>query len=213
MLELLFCIFRGTIEVDSARKSHVQEDFLTYSFEKKRFASMNPDRNDHQGRTGAQRSKVNYIIYGMRSISLATDLRICNTSVLSVLHGAETWPLHRTLARRLDGFDSRALRTILNSQWSQHTSNEELRARTQQPPASCLAAQRRLRWLGHVIRMSPDHPTRALLAFDPATARWTRPRGRPRTRCCNIVWKNHESVGLTRSEADLAALDRVGWRL
>ncbi|XP_035692646.1 galactose-specific lectin nattectin-like [Branchiostoma floridae] len=43
---------------------------------------------------------------------------------------------------------------------------------TGQPPASSLAAMRRFRWYGHVLRLPPDHPNRALLDFNPKLAGW-----------------------------------------
>ena len=89
-----------------------------------------------------------------QSITRETKLRIYNTSVLSILlYGAETWPLNKTLAARIDGFDSRALRTIEGIKWHEKVSNIKLRERTKQPPASQLAAQRRMRWYGHVKRL------------------------------------------------------------
>ena len=72
-----------------------------------------------------------------RHISRHTKLRIYNACVISVLlYGAETWALNNTLAARLDGFDSRSLRRIENIHWSQHIPNQEVRERTNQPPAS-----------------------------------------------------------------------------
>lgn len=60
------------------------------------------------------------------------------------------------------------------SKRSQQISNEGLRARTWQPWTSCLAAQHRIRWFGHV-----SHLPKAILQFDLATAGWRRPRGKP----------------------------------
>ncbi|GAA6104692.1 SLAIN motif-containing protein 1-like [Tachysurus ichikawai] len=108
-----------------------------------------------------------------QTISRKTKLRIYNSALLSILlYGSETWPLNKTLAARLDGFDSRALRTIENIRWPQRVSNQMLRARTCQPRASSLAAQRRTCWLGHVLRLPSDHPTRAILEFDLKAAGW-----------------------------------------
>ena len=109
-------------------------------------------------------------------------LRVYNASVISVLlYGSETWPLNTTLAARLDGFDSRALRPLEGISWTQHVTNKTLRDLTQQPPASRLAAMRRVRWYGHIIRLPAEHPTSIILAFNPLLAGWTGPRGAPRT--------------------------------
>ena len=104
-----------------------------------------------------------------------------------LLYGSETWALNSTLEARIDGFDSKALRRLEGIHWSQHITNEEVRRRTKQAPASALAAQRRVRWFGHVLRCPPEHPTRAILEFNPAAAGWRRPRGAPPTRWLDVL--------------------------
>ena len=148
-----------------------------------------------------------------RHISQKTKLRIYNACVLSVLlYGAESWPLNATLEARIDGFDSRALRRLEGIHWSQHVTNEEVRQRTGQPPASVLVAQRRVRWLGYVLRCPQNHPTRAILEFDPAAAGWRRPRGAPRTRWLDVVAQDLRRVGVDLANAADLAQDRRGWR-
>ena len=80
-------------------------------------------------------------LWSQQSISRTTKMRIYNAAVLSVLlYGAETWPLTGTLSSRLDGFDSRALRSILGIHWRDLVSNETVRTLAGQPPASWLPA-------------------------------------------------------------------------
>ena len=147
-----------------------------------------------------------------REISRRTKLRIYNASVVPVLlYGAETWPLNNTMAARLDGFDNRALRLIEGVRWSEHITNTEIRLRTQQTPASQLAAVRRVRWFGHLARLSPDHPTRAILEFDPHQAGWKRPRGAPRTRWLDTVARDLKPWGLSVDEAWIVTQDRASW--
>ena len=148
-----------------------------------------------------------------RHISRETKLRVYNASVISVLlYGSETWPLNNTLAARLDGFDSRALRRIEGITWSQHVTNKTLREKTQQPPASRLAAMRRVRWYGHVIRLPEDHPTSTILAFSPQQAGWRRPRGAPRTRWLDVIDQDLKSCNVTLAQAQHLAHNRPRWR-
>ena len=105
-----------------------------------------------------------------------------------LLYGSETWALPKHLAARINGFDSRSLHRIEGIHWSEHVTNEELRRRTQQPPASSILAQRRVRWYGHVLRLDNNHPTRRILHFQPQEAGWRRPRGALRhslVGCCH----------------------------
>ena len=119
-----------------------------------------------------------------RTISRRTKLRVYNASVLSVLlYGAKTWPLNKTMEARVNGFDSRALRRIENIHWSQHVTNQELRERTQQPPASIYATKKRLRWYGHVQRMPDEPPTKVIHDFNPVAAGWTRPADNSGRQC------------------------------
>ncbi|GAA6085621.1 SLAIN motif-containing protein 1-like, partial [Tachysurus ichikawai] len=148
-----------------------------------------------------------------QTISRKMKLRIYDSAVLSILlYGLETWPLNKTLAARLDGFDSRALRTIENIRWPQRVYNQMLRARTCQPRASSLAAQRRTRWLGHVLRLPSDHPTRAILQFDPKAAGWRRPRSKPCTRWLDVLAGDLQQQGVAIEDAEQLAQDRQCWK-
>ena len=175
--------------------------------------SLLPEINRRRGIAAGVMQGLHKPLWRHRTISRRTKLRIYNASVLSVLlYGAETWPLNKTMEARVDGFDSRALRRIENIHWSQRVSNQELRDRTRQPPASILAAKRRLRWYGHVQRMPDDHPTKVIYDFKPAAAGWARPRGAPRTRWVDIVAKDLQQLGLTLEDARPITQDRRQWR-
>ena len=70
--------------------------------------------------------------------------------------------------------------------------------------------ERRLRWLGHVFRM--DHkriPQQALYWQVPG---YKRGPGRPRANWRGVVSKDLQKMGFTWKEAEVAALDRHGWR-
>jgi len=119
-------------------------------------------------------------LWRQQSISRTTKMRIYNAAVLSVLlYSTETWPLTGTLSSRLDGFDSRALRSIIGIHWRDLVSNETVQALAGQPPASSLAARHQVLWYGHVLRLPPHHPSRDILDFDPGLFSWKRPRRAP----------------------------------
>ena len=169
---------------------------------------LKPEINRRRALATSVMQSLSRPLWRHRHIRQTTKLRIYNACVLSVLlYGAETWALNTTMNARIDGFDTRALRRLEGIHWSQHITNEEVRQRTNQPPASTLATQRRVRWLGHVLRSPPDHPTRAILEFNPIVEGWRRPRGTPRTRwlddlhrvdvdICRVAeWRRTESSG------------------
>ena len=72
----------------------------------------------------------------------------------------------------------------------EHISNVGVHSQSNQPPASQLVAQARLRWYGHVLRLPDTNPTPAILSFSPILATWRRPRGAPRTRWLDVVTKD-----------------------
>lgn len=152
-------------------------------------------------------------LWCQRSISRRTKLRIYNAAVLPVLlYGAETWPLSKSLAQRLLGFESKALRQIEGVSWREHITNEDIRLRTSQPPVVRTLAQRRVRWFGHIQRLPDSHPTIRILSFDPIAAGWRRPRGAPRTRWLDLVRKDLQRVDIRWQDVPNLAADRRGWR-
>ena len=89
-------------------------------------------------------------------------------------------------------------------------TNVEVRARTGQQTMDNILRERRLRWLGHVFRM--DHqriPQQALYWQVPG---YKRGPGRPRANWRVVVSKDLRKMGFTWEEAEVAALDRHGWR-
>jgi len=90
-------------------------------------------------------------------------------------------------------------------------TNEEARARTGQHCMDDTLSERRLRWLGHVIRMDQQRtPQQALHWEVPGFKRGAR---RPNTNWRSIINKDLSMMGLTWSweEAEVAALSRPEW--
>ena len=172
-----------------------------------------PEINRRRGIAAGVMSSLDEPLWKRRAVSRQTKLRVYNASVMSILmYGSESWALNHTLAARLNGFDSRSLRKIERIHWTDRVTNVELRERTQQPPASAVAAQRRIRWLGHILRLPLDHPTRAIHDFNPVAAGWRRPRGAPRTRWGDVVRNDLQSCGIDAVDAPALAQDRRRWR-
>ncbi|VDP57959.1 unnamed protein product [Schistosoma mattheei] len=94
-----------------------------------------------------------------------------------LLYACETWPLRVEDVRRLSVWDHRCLRRIADIQRQHHVSNAEVQhrvfGRRDDNPIGVAILKHRIRWLGHVLRMSSQRiPRRALFAdsgtaFDP----------------------------------------------
>jgi len=93
-------------------------------------------------------------VWGNKHINLQTKLRLYEALILStLLYSAKLWPLTVTLSKKLEAAQHRWLRGILSITWRDKFTNEEVRKRTGQALLEKVIRERRLRWLGHVIRM------------------------------------------------------------
>ena len=88
-------------------------------------------------------------------------------------------------------------------------TNEEVRVRTGQHSMDDILSERRLRWLGHVIRMNHQHDRLALHWKVPG---FKRGPGRPRTNWRSTVNKDLLRMGITWEEVEVTAQNRSGWR-
>ena len=66
----------------------------------------------------------------------------------------------------------------------------------------------RMRWVGHIVRMPDNNPTKLVFTSNPAG---TRRRGAQRSRWLDQVEQNLASIGHLRGWRQ-AATDRVTWR-
>ena len=101
----------------------------------------------------------------------------------TLTYGTETWQLTALQEDKIEAFDYRCLRKILNIDWRLHISNQQIRDTVGIPPACDIIKRQRLKWFGHVIRMENTRlPRQILLKWEPPNRKTT--RGRPIT-----TWK------------------------
>jgi len=88
------------------------------------------------------------------NISLRVKTRLYEAIILStLLYSANVWPLTAMLTKRLDAAHNRWQRSILGISWKDRIINIEVRTRTGQETMDNILKERRLRWLGHVLRV------------------------------------------------------------
>ena len=150
-------------------------------------------------------------IWRSQRFSNKTKLRILNSNVLSVLlYGAAMWRITTVDLNKLDVFHRTCLRRVLRRFWPYHLSNEELYEASGSMPVSTLIQVRRWRWIGHILRKSPNDISRTALTWAPEGKR---KRGRPRETWRRTVEKERNQLGWQSWEAAVAsAADRDGWR-
>ncbi|KAL8607539.1 hypothetical protein ACOMHN_003458 [Nucella lapillus] len=81
-------------------------------------------------------------------------IRLFRAAIESILcYGMESISLTPTLSRLIDSRYRRMLRSALSIFYPDWISNDELFAKTQLPPLSTTLRRRRLRLVGHILRM------------------------------------------------------------
>jgi hypothetical protein len=139
-------------------------------------------------------------LWKRKQVSMETKVAIYRTAVVPVLlYGSETWVLSVKESSRLEVFNMRCVRVIAGVTKFDHKTNEELREKTGISTVEELVTQNRLRWLGHVARMSEDRlPPQILYGQLEGKNKMGRPVGRWRDmvqgdiRKRNIVsWYSH----------------------
>ena len=116
---------------------------------------------------------------------LKTKVGLFNSNVISVLlYGCQIWRVNKNDIHKLDVFQTKYLRRICNILWPNKISNEDLNRRTNSLPISCQIQKHRMRCLGHVLRILPDHIPMISLIWTPTGKR---SNGRPKTTCRRYI--------------------------
>ena len=99
-----------------------------------------------------------YPVWRNLNISKEVKIRIFNINVKSVLllllllHACETWNTTKQVTRRLQIFENKCLRRIMNIKWTDKITNEELRRITHQKSIENQIKRRKWKWIGHTLR-------------------------------------------------------------
>jgi hypothetical protein len=144
-------------------------------------------------------------------LSLRTKCRVFRTAVLSVLlYGCETWALSNEDINKLEVFQMRKLRKMMGISLLDRRRNKDILQECGLAPLAVEIRERRLRWLGHVLRREDDRIMKRCLLSDPP-AGWKRKQGN----CAS--WRRNVDQDLanqyfTFADALNAAQNRNQWR-
>ena len=178
--------------------------------------SLEPELQERLAKASRAFGALRVPVFKDKRLSVAVRRSVYSATVLSVLlYGSETWAMtvrHMTL---LETFHNRCVRDILGvsrmEQYLRRLTTEFMNDRFGMPGGlrECLM-ERRLRWVGHVVRM-PDNriPRQLLLGYLPEKRPFEGVRMRWRARVSDDL----RSVGIVVSNAawmDLAK-DRKKW--
>jgi len=113
-------------------------------------------------------TKVFFVVFTASDLTLDTKRMVYRSVVLGVLlYGVETWAPTQELVSKLDRFHRRCVRANLGVsrfiQWKDHFTTAELAGRFGMVESIGDYVQCRLRWLGHIARMSDTRHLKKLL--------------------------------------------------
>ena len=148
-------------------------------------------------------------------IRLKTRIRILNAYITSIfMYNSEVWTLTKKLEKEIDTFQRNILRKMLHIKWPYTISNINLYRRTKEKEWSKKIKIRRMRWLGHLLRLDENTPARQ--ALEESLKRARRPQGQPKTTWIKKINEDlksiREDLKLESQELVQLAADRVAWR-
>ena len=123
--------------------------------------------------------KNNRSLYSSKLVSMNVKLRHFDCYQTSIfLYNCGLWTLNNSQELRLDAFHRRQLRYAIGFVYPKLISNEELYRLTKQIPWSAVCRERRLKLLGHIMRLHEQSPAAQALsnALQPAKAKIGRPK-------------------------------------
>ena len=89
-------------------------------------------------------------------LSLALKMRLYNSLIISIItYSSALWTLTKAQKKRLDAFNTKALRRILGVRWYDYVTNASILIRTGQPPLTTTIRKLRLSAFGHICRLQP----------------------------------------------------------
>lgn len=147
-----------------------------------------------------------------KEISRATKCHLYRTLIRPVVtYGSETWTLTKDLERQLLVFERRVLRRIFGpirdgDLWRVR-HNDELRRLFKEPDIVQFIKLGRLRWAGHVQRMSDDAIPKRIRVLQLEGCRKV---GRPKGRWIDGVNGDAKRLGIRNWWT--VSMDRQGWR-
>ena len=167
----------------------VVEDFTYLGSTISSNLSLEAEINKRIGKAASATSRLSTRVWENTNLTTNTKIAVYNACVLSTL-------------RRLNSFHLRCLRRILGISWQDRVPNKDVLERAGIPSMFAMLFQRRLRWLGHILRMEDGRLPKDVLYGELTSG--SRPVGRPMLR--------YKDVEINPGSWEAAAADRSNWR-
>ena len=130
-------------------------------------------------KAGASFGRLHQRLCNNHHVSMRVKGKIYRAIVLStLLYGAEAWTVYRRQVIKLHAFMMPHLRSIMRITWMDKVTNKDILERAELPSTEDLLIRKNLRWIGHLMRMSPDRLPKQVLYSQLSFGH--RKRGHPR---------------------------------
>ena len=140
-------------------------------------------------------TKLSSRVWENKKLTTQTKTAVYRACVLStLLYGSESWTTYAGQEKRLHTYHTRCFRRILSIHWTDKVTNNIVLERAGVPTIFTLLRQRRLRWLGHIRRMSDGRIPKDLLYGE--LDHGLRPVGRPKLRFKDTCKRDMIEIGL-----------------
>uniref|UniRef100_A0A8D8UV89 Endonuclease-reverse transcriptase n=1 Tax=Cacopsylla melanoneura TaxID=428564 RepID=A0A8D8UV89_9HEMI len=150
------------------------------------------------------------ISYGIRKSP--RNVRKYSTFYIPILtYGSETWTMRKKDINRMQAAEMKFLRSIAGKTRRDRVRNTDIRRTLKIECLEETMRNRRLRWFGHMKRMSSERLPRKMYEME---MEGVRPRGRPRYRYRDTIKSDVERKGenLSSIENEETFNNRVWWR-
>ena len=125
---------------------------------------MDIEVNCRIGKASATFTRLSGSVWDNSKLTILTKSVVYRACVCStLLYDSETWTLSTMQKKKTNTVHQRSLRRILRIKWQHKITYEGVLRRTGLTTIYTTLSQRRLRWLGYVLRMSEEHIPKALL--------------------------------------------------
>jgi len=140
-------------------------DSFTYlGCTRSRDVNINVEVNNRIAKASAAYGRLRKYIWEPRGLRTTTKLNVYRAVVLTTfLHACETWTVYSRHAKQLNHFHTSCLRRLLWINWQDKTLDSEVLRRACIPSIYTLLQKARLRWAGHLVRMSDSRLPKKIL--------------------------------------------------
>ena len=174
-------------------------------------ANNNSSFNDVSRRIAIATSTMSNLssLWTSSRLSLALKMRLCNSLIISIItYSSASWTLTKAKKKRLDAFNTKALRRIVGVRWHDYVTNASIVICTGQSPLTTKICKLSISAFGHICCLQPGTQAIDILASTLPSS-WCRSRGRPPFRWADQIVKDTQ---MSLSDAVTETHDRTSWR-